>query len=108
MAPRVKYRKNGRFSKAEFIDSIRKVTEVESIRGAKYLNIKLTDNTISGFRDSTKGSFDIDVNSLYTAYTQLDTFTTTSLKRFVSGVQSPSLAILIAANLILPNKVESI
>ena len=95
-----KNEKSRELSKSDFIAAIAKIHDAESTRGRKYTNIQIKNGLIIGTRESTKGVFNISIERLYQAYTDLLRFNTTTLKPYVNGVQSPALAILMAANLI--------
>lgn len=82
-------------SKTEFIKSIQGIDSATSITGVKYSNIRIHDNKIIGIRETTLSSFQIPILDLYKAYINLEKFTLSTLKPYVSGIQSPSLAILI-------------
>lgn len=89
-------------TKSEFIDAIKKINNAESVTGVKYSNIEVVNGTIYGIRESTSEPFRISVNALYNALMNVDEINVTTLKPFVNSVQSPALAILIAAHLVMP------
>lgn len=89
-------------TKSEFIDAIKKINNAESVTGVKYSNIEVVNGTICGIRESTSEPFRISVNALYNALMNVDEINVTTLKPFVNSVQSPALAILIAAHLVMP------
>ena len=88
----------------DFISRIKKVKTAESERGVIYSIDIVTDKDISGLRQSTKKPYHINTKDLYKGYVELKdkgvNITTTALKQYVDRVQSPSLAILKAADLI--------
>ena len=85
-----------KISKDEFVKRLRNVHSATSVNGAKYASIKTTENTC----ESTGKPFTINLDRLYTAYCELENIDTATLKNYVNRVQSPSLAILIKANLV--------
>lgn len=101
------YKKIHSVAKTEFIDVIKGINKAESVTGVPYININLVNGIICGVRESTNEPFSMNVDSLYQAFCELDTFTTTALKPYVNRVQSPALAILISSKLIVPNVVYS-
>lgn len=89
-----------KISKDEFVKRLRNVHSATGVNGAKYASIKTTENTCTGVRESTGKPFTINLDRLYTAYYELEHIDTATLKNYVNRVQSPSLAILIKANLV--------
>ena len=102
----ITYKRTGELSEAEFIDELKKINNAESITGVKYSNIEVMNGIISEVRDSTKEPFSIMVSSLYKAYCALTIFNTKALEPYVKRVQSPAMAVLIAAKLVSPNNTE--
>ena len=100
------YKRTGELSEAEFIDELKKINNAESITGVKYSNIEVMNGIICGVRDSTNEPFSIMVSSLYKAYCELTIFNTKALEPYVKRVQSPAMAVLIAAKLVSPNNTE--
>lgn len=96
------YRKTGALSKSEFVDTIAKINNAESVTGVKYNNIEVVNGIICGIRESTNEPFSISADALFNAYCKVDVFNTIALKPYVNGVQSPAMAILIATKLITP------
>lgn len=102
----ITYKRTGELSEAEFIDELKKINNAESITGVKYSNIEVMNGIICGVRDSTNEPFSIMVSSLYKAYCALTIFNTKALEPYVKRVQSPAMAVLIAAKLVSPNNTE--
>ena len=97
------YIKNNSFKNISFEDFrkiIKSINKAKSVNGKTY-EFKVENDKIIGIRHSTMEPFKISLNNLYEAYTNLNEFSTTVLKDFVDRVQSPSLAILKEANLII-------
>lgn len=90
----VTYIKSGNLSSDEFRAAIESIDTATSVTGILYSQIKVTGDTIVGVRDTTKAPFRISLSKLYSAYTNENIFSTSSLKPYVDRVQSPSLAIL--------------
>lgn len=88
----------------DFLNRIKKLKTAKSERGTLYTIDLVTDKDIRGYRQSTKKLYHINTQQLYRAFIELKeknkNITTTSLKPYVDRVQSPSLAILKAAELI--------
>lgn len=94
------YIRTGNLSQQEFVVALSKVTAATSLTGIEYTNIAVSGDKIIGKRESTNQPFKISIDKLYNAYKELDVFSTSSLQYFVSRVQSPSMAILIASKVI--------
>ena len=92
--------KNISFEK--FREKIKSINIAESVSGISY-EFKVENNEIIGIRKSTMKPFTISIKNLYEAYTNLNIFNTSALKEFVNRVQSPSLAILMGARLVISN-----
>jgi len=88
-----------KISKDEFLKRLQCIHSATSVNGAKYLSIQTNGKVCTGIRESTGIYFTIDVDRLYSAYSELKQINTKTLKKYVNGVQSPSLAILIEAKL---------
>ena len=88
-----------KIDKKEFIEKISKIHSAKSVHGKIYSSIVVYGSTCSGIREDTGKSFEIDLDELYKAYKENDYLNTSKLKPYVDRVQSPSYAILIAANL---------
>lgn len=95
------FTKSHNFNKEEFTEAISKINTATSISGIVYTNIRCDNNLITGIRESTERPFSIKIDSLYKAYKELYVFSTSTLKRYVDRVQSPSMAILIAIGAIV-------
>lgn len=82
----------------EFIDTIKRLGTVTSSTGREYDILSVSESEIIGVRPNTLHRFTIKTERLYRAYKAVVNdeipLTTTALKKFVPGVQSPSLAIL--------------
>lgn len=95
------YIKAGEWSYDEFTQAIKSISTAQSVTGIVYSKLSLNNNIITGFRESTMVSFNISLERLYEAYSNLSVFNTKSLKPYVDRLQSPSLAILIACGAII-------
>lgn len=100
--------KNGNMSYSEFVDLIKRINVATSVTGVEYIDIHVDGEKVVGIRQSTDKPFAISLKDLYEAYNSVPVFTTTELKPYVGGVQSPSLAILIAINAVKPADGEQI
>ncbi len=90
-----------------FVDKINRLQEAKSITGTMYSEIRVFMDTIIGRRMSTKTRFFISAYDLYRALNELPTISFQSLKQYVNGYESPSLAILLGINALEPiNSVE--
>lgn len=82
----------------EFIETIKRLGTVTSSTGKEYDILSVSELEIIGVRPDTFHRFTIKTERLYRAYIAVLNdeipLTTTSLKGFVSGVQSPSMTIL--------------
>ena len=80
----------------EFVEYVSKISAVRSIRGVDYVGIHVSGYVCMGKRQSTGHTFTIYLGNLYLAYIQIepDKWDTKTLKPYLDGVQSPSLAIL--------------
>jgi len=83
-----------------FTCKIAKVEFAVSKSGIEYISIHCDGNMCIGTRKSTNNLFKINLVKLYQAYVECEVINTTTLKPYVDRVQSPSYAILIAAELI--------
>ncbi len=94
---------NAKLSKEEFITKLKKLDQATSAKDdVIYNHFHFDDIYIRGIRnkkDGTTASFRIKSEKLHQAYCAQDEHNTKSLKKYVSGVQSPALAILLAAGL---------
>lgn len=87
--------------KSEFLERLRGIRSVTSTseRRVRYTSIHIENEKVCiGIRESTGKHFKIIIDRLYNAYYELKVsgikINTTTLKKYVNGVQSPSLAIL--------------
>ncbi|MCM1140897.1 MAG: hypothetical protein NC453_20190 [Muribaculum sp.] len=82
----------------EFIEAVKSLGTVTSSTGKEYDILSVSEFEIIGVRPNTFHRFTIKTERLYRAYISVANdeipLTTTALKRFVPGVQSPSVAIL--------------
>lgn len=88
-----------KIDKKEFIEIISKIHSAESEQGKVYSSIAVHGSVCSGIRESTGNPFKIDLDKLYEAYRISHKLRTLIFKAYVGKVQSPSYAILKAANL---------
>ncbi len=89
--------------KLSFEDFVRKIKEVDyavGIKGQTYSRISCDDKWYCGVRESSHAMFKIDLQKLYDGYLKCTVINTSTLKKYVDRVQSPSYAILMAAGLI--------
>lgn len=100
--------KNGDISYSDFVYLIKRINVATSVSGVEYIDIYVEGEKVVGIRQSTGKPFGISLKDLYEAYNNVAVFTTTELKPYVGGVQSPSLAILIAINAVKPSDGEKI
>lgn len=89
-----------KISDKDFRKKIQTITSATSIKGAKYIDIRVDGYYCIGFRLSTGKVFKIDLRNLFQAYSELELVNTQTLKEYVDRVQSPALAILKEASLI--------
>lgn len=84
----------------DFIERIKSVSYAVGIEGQSYKQISCDNQWYHGVRESTQKKFKISVQRLYEGYLNCTVINTSTLKQYVDRVQSPSYAILKAANLI--------
>ncbi|KGN73020.1 hypothetical protein HQ47_09185 [Porphyromonas macacae] len=85
--------------KSEFLERLRGIHSATSKTEMRYTSIHIENEEVCiGTRESTGKHFKIIIDRLYNAYYELKVsgikINTTTLKKYVNGVQSPSLAIL--------------
>ncbi len=89
-----------KISKDDFLKRLQSVHSATSLTGVRYSSIQIKGNECCGIRESTGKSFEINIDKLYSAYSELEQINTVTLKNYVGRVQSPSLAILLKAELV--------
>lgn len=82
----------------EFTEAVKNLGTVTSSTGKEYDILSVSEFEITGVRPDTFNRFAIKTDNLYRAFIAVANdeipLTTTALKSFVPGVQSPSMAIL--------------
>ena len=91
-----------KLSKKQFLELLKTVKEATSVQGVHYSQIRVTENKIvTGRRDTTGASFNIEINKLFDAYKENEHINTSVLKRYITNrVQSPGLAILLEMRIV--------
>lgn len=84
----------------DFVERIKLVNCAVGIGDQSYKQISCNNQWYHGIRESTRKEFKISVQRLYEGYLNCTVINTSTLKQYVDRVQSPSYAILKAANLI--------
>ncbi|WP_282917805.1 hypothetical protein [Porphyromonas macacae] len=90
-------RRPNKIDKREFLERLRSIRSATSKTEMRYTSIHIENEKVCiGIRESTGKHFKIIIDRLYNAYYELDweEINTTTLKKYVNGVQSPSWAIL--------------
>lgn len=90
----------GKLSFEDFVKRIKSVDYAIGIEGQSYKKINCDNQWYRGVRESSQKMFKIKVQRLYEGYLNCTVINTSTLKKYVNRVQSPSYAILKAANLI--------
>ena len=96
--------KNKRIAKKEFIKELIKLEGqcISSKTGQIYSSFKINVNDISFLRDNSQNPNSINkikIDRLFEVYQAFDQIDTLNIKSFVSGMQSPTCAILKAIRL---------
>lgn len=79
---------------SEIREKLLHLQEIESVSGARYINIHITKKMIIGIRESTGKEFTINLNQLYDAYLHCTRLTSPEVKKYIFMGHSPALAIL--------------
>ncbi len=84
----------GKMSKTEMRRRLAGLKEIESVRGSRYVNLKLTRRMVIGVRESSGKKFTINTDQLYDAYLHCGKLTSPEVKKYIFMGHSPALAIL--------------
>ena len=84
----------GKMSKAEMRQWLTGLKEIESMRGMRYVKMRLTKRMVIGIRESSGKEFTINTDQLYDAYLHCEKLTTPEVKKYIFMGHSPALAIL--------------
>ncbi len=84
----------GKMSKEEMRRWLAGLREVESVRGARYVRMRLTRHMVIGIRESSGKKFTINTDQLYDAYLHCEKLTSPEVKKYIFMGHSPALAIL--------------
>jgi len=97
-------RKKPVISFPKFLDKASRVRQFTSSRGKRYLVLDMQDLRLYFLRlDAKRGvHWDIDLEQLYKAYTELDDFHTAAFKKYVPLKHSPGRGLLLHLGLIRP------
>lgn len=85
---------DGKMTKAEMRRRLAELKEIESMRGARYVKMHLTQRMIIGVRESSGKEFTINTDQLYDAYLHCKKLTSPEVKKYIFMGHSPALAIL--------------
>lgn len=84
----------GKMSKEEMRRRLAGLKEIESVRGARYVRLRLTKRMVIGIRESSGKEFTINTDQLYDAYLHCEKLTSPEMKKYIFMGHSPALAIL--------------
>lgn len=68
--------------------------KIETPKGIKYVNLRLTKHMVIGIRESSGKEFTINLDDLYNAYYECMRFTSPEVKKYIFMGHSPAAAIL--------------
>lgn len=70
------------------------IKEIETPKGIKYINLRLTKKMVIGTRESSGKEFTINLDDLYKAYNLCLRFTSPEVKRYIFMGHSPAVTLL--------------
>ena len=84
----------GKMSKTEMRRRLAGLKEIESVKGVRYVRLRLTRRMVIGVRESSGKGFTINTDQLYDAYLHCEKLTSPEVKKYIFMGHSPALAIL--------------